>query len=274
MILGIDIGGTTINLGLVEGTEIVKKKCVPSFRKGASQEETLIYLYSKISEIINPDVERIGVGVPTLVDSAKGIVYNAANIPSWDVVPLKEKLEFRYHLPAAINNDANCFVLGAAAKLPKKYSMVVGITLGTGTGVGIVADGNLLVGANCGAGEMGSIAYGGDIYETYCSKKFFTDRGTTPLDAFTAAEAGDAAALGLFREFGAHLGKFLAAVLYAYDPDCVIIGGGLSQSSKYFKEPMMLSLKENYMYPKLLEKLEVPVMPDADIPLLGASLLK
>lgn len=273
MILGIDIGGTTINLGLVEDGRIIKKISVPSFDKDADKRDTLLYLYSRIIGIINPEVCRIGVGVPTLVDSKRGIVYNAANIPSWDVVPLKEELEQRFHLPAAINNDANCFVLGAASKLGKKPSMVVGITLGTGTGVGILVDGKLLVGANCGAGELGSLPYEGDVFESFCSKKFFLDNGWTPLDAFNAAEAGDADAIGLYRSFGIHLGNFLTAVLYAYDPDCVVIGGGISHASKYFYDSMLLSLKETYMYPALLKKLEIQVMSDADISLLGAALL-
>ena len=132
MLLGIDIGGTTINLGLVKDNQIVHKITVPSFAPDATLVETLQHLENAIKQIVTPEVTKIGIGVPTYVDSEKGIVYDAMNIPSWTVVPL--------------NNDANCFVLGAAALLDKPSSVIVGVTLGTGTGMGIIIDGKLFTG--------------------------------------------------------------------------------------------------------------------------------
>ena len=154
MLLGIDIGGTTINLGLVENNKIVRKLCVPSFRQGADLEETLVHLEDAIRQIITPEVTKIGVGVPTLVDAEKGIVYDATNIPSWTVVPLKDRLEKTFKCTVTVNNDANCFVLGAAAMLEKPSSVIVGVTLGTGTGMGIIIDGKIYNGTNCGAGDL------------------------------------------------------------------------------------------------------------------------
>lgn len=93
MLLGIDIGGTTINLGLVKDNQIVHIITVPSFAPDATLEETLQHLENAIKQIVTPEVTKIGIGVPTYVDSEKGIVYDAMNIPSWTVVPLKERLE-------------------------------------------------------------------------------------------------------------------------------------------------------------------------------------
>ena len=128
MLLGIDIGGTTINLGLVKDNQIVHKITVPSFAPDATLEETLQHLENAIKQIISPEVTKIGIGVPTYVDSEKGIVYDAMNIPSWTVVPLKERLEKTFNIPIAVNNDANCFVLGAAALLDKPSSVIVGVS--------------------------------------------------------------------------------------------------------------------------------------------------
>lgn len=273
MLLGIDIGGTTISLGLVDRFKIVKKVCVPSFDRNASLEETIDYLISKIEEVITPDVDSIGVGVPTLVDSIDGVVFDAANIPSWKEVPLKKILEDRFGRRVIVNNDANCYALGAASMLEEKYPVVVGITLGTGIGVGVVNDGKLLCGTNCGVGEIGSIPYMGKDYESFCSSKFFADKGCTGGDAAKAVAAGDKEALALFEEFGRHLGAFLAVVMFAYDPGCIIIGGGLSRSFDLFSGSMMAALREAYPYSRSLDRLKVVPMHQDDNALLGASLL-
>lgn len=276
MLLGIDIGGTTISLGLVEGTEIVKLNRVPSFQKDASLQETMDYLIGRIEELITPEVTSIGIGVPTLVDVDNGIVYNATNIKSWTEVPIKSILEERFKIPVNVNNDANCFVLGAAARLNAAKGpndVVAGVTLGTGTGLGVMVGGKLFCGADCGAGEICSIPYNGQNYESFCSKQFFINRGTTPRDASDAAAAGDSKALALFEEFGRHMGEVLSVVLYAYAPVCIVLGGGVSNTFKHFKDSMERTLRERYPYSRVLDRLQIHVMPSEDTALLGASLL-
>ncbi len=273
MLLGIDIGGTTISLGLVEGYGIVKQNRVPSFEKDATLEETIGYLCGQIEAIITPEVTHIGVGVPTLVDVKKGIVYDAANIKSWKKVPLKDILEDRFKVPVSVNNDANCFVLGAASKVDGDHEVIVGVTLGTGTGIGIVAGGKLVCGDNCGAGEIGSVPYNGSIFEAFCSKQFFTGRGLNPRDVAKAAEAGDPAALALYDEFGTHLGELLSLVMYSYDPGCVVFGGGIANSYELFRKSMETALRNRYPYKHALDRLVFKAMPQDDVALLGASLL-
>ena len=273
MLLGIDIGGTTISLGLVEGNEIIDKVRVPSFPENATLDETLDYLSGRISEVITPAVTRIGIGVPTLVDVQRGIVYDALNIPSWKEVHLKEVLEARFGLPVSVNNDANCYALGAAARLGMKYPSLVCITLGTGTGVGIVIDGKLFCGANCGAGEICSLPYNGSILEAFCSKQFFENKGLNSRAASRAAEEGDPRAMALFDEFGRHMGTLLSVVMYAYDPACIVIGGGVANAHALFRTAMERTLAEKYQYAHALERLRIEFMPDDDLPVLGASLL-
>jgi len=273
MLLGIDIGGTTISLGLVEKNKLVRKICVPSFAKDASLQETLDYLSDRIGEIIVPEVSSIGIGVPTLVDYEKGIVYNAANIKSWKEVHLKEYLQERFGVRVEVNNDANCYVLGAATVIDPGCHVVVGVTLGTGTGIGIMSDGKLVAGDNCGAGELCSLPYNGKDYESFCSRQFFDARGWDVRKAADAAKNGSAEAQRLFDEFGMHLGKLLGIIMYAYDPGCIVLGGGVANTEPLFRDSMMKSLGESYAYPHALRRLEIHSMPQEDLSLLGASQL-
>lgn len=273
MLLGIDIGGTTINFGLVENSGVVGKKCVPSFSKGDSLTQTLDYLVSSIDDIITPDVKSIGVGVPTIVDPVYGIVYDAANIPSWTEVRLKNFLEKKYGIPVQVNNDANCFALGADSKVGNNYRVLVGVTLGTGTGVGVVSGGKLFSGSYCAAGEISTLPYLDSTYEDYCSKKFFINKGLDCKETADAAFSGDVRSVSVFKEFGTHIGAFLSVVMYAYDPGCIVLGGGISNSFSLFRDSMMESLRSRYCYARPLNNLEITAMPQEEIALLGASLL-
>ena len=172
--IGIDIGGTNLSLGLVENGKIIQEIHTPSFRPEMTLDETLDYLAAQIEKVFRAGTEKIGIGVPSVVDVKQGIVYDTQNIPSWTVVPLKERLEKRFGVPVAVNNDANCFAMGVYGTYPadaKPESLVV-VTLGTGVGMGIVLDGELFCGANCGAGELGCLPYKDGILEDYCGKKF------------------------------------------------------------------------------------------------------
>lgn len=272
MTLGIDIGGTTIHFGLVEGAEVVKKVSTASFAKNATLQETLDYLGDHIASVLVPGVEKIGIGVPSVTDPVKGIVYNAANIPSWKEVHLKEILEKRFGIPVFVNNDANCYALGAASRV--KGATVLGVTLGTGTGVGIVIDGHLFSGPHCGAGELGAVSYNGLDYESFCSKKYFTGKGVTDIRAVSKeAQNGQEEAVELFREFGRHLGEFLAVLMYAYDADNIVFGGGIANTFPLFRDSLWETLKSRFPYENILNDLAIHVMPEEELALVGAASL-
>ena len=178
-----------------------------------------------------------------------------------------------FGIPVSVNNDSNCFALGAAAKLGAKEKVVVGITLGTGLGVGVIVDGKLMDGSHCGVGEIGALPYNGHDYEEFCSKKFFTARKIGGKEICEQADNGDENALAVFDEFGRHLGEFLAVVMYAYDADRIVFGGGVANSFRHFKCSMEKTLAMRYPYVKALETLKIEVLPQGDIPVLGASQL-
>ena len=273
--IGIDIGGTNLCLGLVEGGQVSNMFSTPSFSPEDTLEQTLEYLSRQIDRIFHSGVSKIGIGVPSVVDPKLGIVYDTQNIPSWKEVHLKEYLEERFKVPVAVNNDANCFAMGVYGTYPAdaKPETLVVATLGTGVGIGIVDGGRLFCGANCGAGELCCLPYKDSILEDYCSKKFFTGTGWDSKQAAKAAREGNSDALLLFDEFGRHLGALVCAVLYAYDPSHVTLAGGVANNYPFFCQSMEDYLWSNFPYRKTLEKLKIDICTDNNIPVIGASLI-
>ena len=275
MTLGIDLGGTNLCLGLVE-TGIVKERIsVPSFEPSATLDETLEYLAEQIAKVLTPQITKIGIGVPTVVDVHRGIVYEAANIPSWTEVHLKEFLEGRFGLPVSVNNDANCYAMGAYGKYPEdaKPESLVAMTLGTGLGIGIVDNGRLICGVNCGAGELGYLGYNGGCLEEFCSKQFFAKYNADSYELSLAAQAGDPEALKIFKEFGRHLGYAVSIVMFAYDPSHVVFGGGIANALPLIKDSIMEYLRENFPLSKSVDRLVIDAQTSIDTPILGASLI-
>ncbi|MBQ1754255.1 MAG: ROK family protein [Bacteroidales bacterium] len=270
------MGGTNIVFGLFgEDGQLVRTSSVRSFARDASLESTLQSLQDRIGEFLTPEVTSIGIGVPSALDRETGVVYNAVNIPSWQNVPLKQILEAHFHVPVRLNNDANCFALGAyrhfAAEKPQSF---VGVTLGTGVGLGIVIDGELYNGHNTGAGEIGCIRYLDADLETYCSTPFFARKGTNCKTAAEAAAQGDPQALALFREVGGHIGNLVATILYAYDPEMLVLGGGISRAFPYFKDSMEACLEQVFIYPETLKRLKIRQLDNDEIALIGAAYLQ
>lgn len=275
MTLGIDLGGTNLCLGLVENGIVKERISVPSFEPSATLDETLEYLAEQIAKVLTPQITKIGIGVPTVVDVHRGIVYEAANIPSWTEVHLKDFLEARFGLPVSVNNDANCYAMGAYGKYPEdaKPESLVAMTLGTGLGIGIVDNGRLICGVNCGAGELGYLGYNGGCLEEFCSKQFFAKYNADSYELSLAAQAGDPEALQLFKEFGRHLGYAVSIVMFAYDPSHVVFGGGIANALPLFKDSIREYLRENFPLSKSVDRLVIDAQTSIDTPILGASLI-
>src|SRR5665213_2424049 len=172
-IIGIDLGGTHVRAGVVyEG--VLKDISSSRIPASGTVDEVLQVIFNLVDPLVNEKIKSIGIGVPSVVDIEKGIVYDVQNIPSWKEVALQEIMENRYHIPALINNDANCFALGEKyfGKGKHTHSMI-GLTVGTGMGAGIIINDKLYAGVNCGAGEFGNVEYLDQCYEYYASGQFF-----------------------------------------------------------------------------------------------------
>lgn len=272
-IIGVDLGGTNIRAGKVAEQTIIQTTKTPTPSSGTEQ-EVLEKLFSVIDGCFDENTKSIGVGVPSVVDVEKGIVYDVINIPSWKVVPLKEILETRYKIPVYINNDANCFALGEKYfGKAKSYRSIVGLTIGTGMGSGLIFNGKLYEGINCGAGEVGNISYLNSNYEHYCSGQFFTEEKSVSAEvAFNLAEKGDKDSLQMFAEYGFHMGQAIKSILYAYDPEIIILGGSLTKSYQYFKSAMFEAIQD-FAYRNVLTNLKIEVSELEHSAIYGAAAL-
>jgi len=272
-IIGIDLGGTNARAGLVRNQQLEEVTSIPINPDG-SAEEVLDQLCGLIDRTMPRDVDGVGIGVPSVVDIETGIVYDVQNIPSWQEVPLKSILEARYSIPVLVNNDANCFAVGEKHfGKGVGYQSVIGLIVGTGFAGGIIVDGKLYPGSNCGAGEFGMIPYLESIYEHYCCGQFFTRHvGQTGAELFQRAVEGEREAVKIFAEFGHHLGNGVKAILYAYDPEIIILGGSVRKAFRFFKEAMWESIR-SFVYSNSVKSLKIEVSELEHVAILGAAAL-
>ena len=266
---GVDIGGTTVKLGLfTTDGEIVDKWEIKT--RTENQGEAVLpdiaeALKEKLEEkkIGRDEVEGIGVGVPAPVN-AEGVVQNTANL-GWGYKEVKREMEELSGMRAEIGNDANVAALGemwlGAGKGRKNIVMV---TLGTGVGGGIIIDGKPLVGAHGAGGEIGHLCVNYEETDhcgcgnTGCLEQYASATGITRLanirlakdDAksvlreqevsaktvFDAVKAGDAVAKEIAEEFGKYLGHAMANLAAVVDPSAIVIGGGVSKAGEVLIE--------------------------------------
>jgi len=272
-IIGVDLGGTNVRAAVVRDQRLGDVSAVQVNPRG-SAEEVLDQICGLIDRTRSGEIDGIGIGVPSVVDLETGIVYDVQNIPSWREVPLKAILEERYRVPVLVNNDANCFALGErhfGAGIGCRS--LVGLILGTGFAGGIVIDGRLYPGKDCGAGEFGMIPYLDSIYEYYCSGQFFTRQmGQTGAEVFRRAVAGDGPAVRAFAEFGHHLGEAVKTILYAYDPEAIILGGSVRKAFRFFQDAMWEAIR-SFAYANSVKHLTIAVSELEHVAILGAAAL-
>ncbi|MCD6660859.1 MAG: ROK family protein [Lentimicrobium sp.] len=271
--LGFDIGGTNLRVGVVEEGKFLNILHEP-IENQFDEQGTIDQVIKLISRAMSPGVATIGVGVPSVVDLKKGIVYDTVNIPSWKEVPLKEILESKFDVPVLINNDANCFVLG------EKYfgsgqdvSNLTGLILGTGVGAGLIMNNKLVPGHNCGAGEFGMVSYLGHDYEYYCGGGNFRSLyGRDAAEAFLLASDKQPEALKIWNSYGNHLAELIKLVLYTADPESIVLGGSISKAFPFFKDSMLQSL-QTFAFKNSLANLNIHVSELEYAGVLGAAYL-
>lgn len=272
-LIGVDLGGTNMRVGLIYDGKIIDLK-TRKVNKDGTADDILNDLIAMIESLIGERTIGIGIGVPSIVDVDKGIVYDVANIPQWKEVHLKSKLEERFNIPVNVNNDANCFAAGEKFfGKAQPYHSFIGLIVGTGLGAGVVIKDHLYEGNNCGAGEFGCIAYLDKNYEYYCSGQFFSNiYNSSAYDMAQRCQNGDKEALKIYHEFGNHLGKAIQTILYAYDPEYIVLGGSVSNSFQFFREGMYESMK-TFLFEKTLRGLKIEVSEIENIAIYGAASL-
>ena len=272
--IGIDLGGTNIRGGLVTEDNL-QRILSKNINAQGSVLEVLEELYQLIDQIITPHVTSIGIGVPGLVDIEYGIVYDVVHIPSWKEVPLKEMMQKRYGLPVFINNDANCFALGEYYfGQGKQVNSMIGLTIGTGLGSGLIINKKLYNGKNGGAGEFGMIDYLDKCYEYYAGGQFFKNVHNISGElVFEDAKKGNLKALKMYEEMGTHLGNFIKILLYSLDIDLIILGGSVRHAMPFFSKCMWQQI-ETFAFKKSLTHLKIIVSNLENAGVIGATYLQ
>ena len=272
-IIGVDIGGTKIRAARIYDGSIADSESI-AVKSNGTQEEVLEQLFHCIEAVLDQSIDNIGIGVPSIVDTHTGVVYDVQNIPSWKELQLKRTIEERFGITTHLNNDVNCAAVGekyfGSAKNIDDFIM---LNIGTGMAAGIFLNSLLVEGNNCGAGEFGMIKYLDHNYEYYCSGQFFMNEfNLSGNQVFDGAKLGESTMLEIFREYGCHLGNAICTMMYALDPGLIILCGSVSAGFPYFRKSLY-DVLSTYAYPSAMDNLEIKVSDNVDIAVLGAASL-
>jgi glucokinase len=298
MIVGVDLGGTTTKLAFLNlDGEILTKWEIPTdnSNQGLNITDNIVKaIDEKTAElgILKENLLGIGMGVPGPVNYKTGVILNVVNLGWQDNYPLKDRLEAATSLPVMLENDANCAALGemwnGAGKGAKD---LVCVTLGTGVGGGVIANGNIVQGINGAAGEIGhitAIPFGGapcNCGKTGCLETIASATGIVRLaneelakgadsgdltkimsqfgkitakDIFDAARNSDETAAKIVDQVTFHLGFVLAGIANTLNPEKIVLGGGVSKAGAVLLD----SVKEHfskYAFSSVKESTEITI---------------
>ena len=279
---GIDIGGTAVKLGIVDETGKVLCKGEQSVNFDGYQTPVLDTVRKAAKEFLTAqaipveNLSGIGVSATGQIDSRKGIVAGTCgNFPNYIGSPIKAALEQDFGLPVTVANDANCMTLGEVwVGGAQGYTDVIGVTLGTGVGGGILTGGRLLEGARGLGGELGHYrthALDGVLctcgasgcWERYAATTALV-RAAQPRNhkwrdgraIFESAHAGDPIILALLEDWTDEIVQGLAGLVHIFNPQIILIGGGVSAQQELLIEPIARKVRASIM-PAFAEGLEI-----------------
>ncbi|MCU0639154.1 MAG: ROK family protein [Candidatus Krumholzibacteria bacterium] len=301
-ILGVDIGGTNVKLGIVtEKGGIIEHGLLPTPAGGPEAAAAKVAEWYGGRRKHHGDARAAGIACAGLIDGVRGFLYTSPNLPGWDNAPLGEIFGRRLGIPVAVDNDVNCAVWGeyvmGAGRGTRHF---VAVTLGTGVGGGIVIDGRLYHGAQGLAGEIGhhviieggppcscggrgclealigSASIAARAVETAArtpGSRLALGAGLTVREIHEAALLGDAAAVETLAETGRLLGIGLANVVHILNPEAIAVGGGVAGAGDFILEPARKSMKEHLIGDILSAVRIVPAELGNMASFLGASML-
>ncbi|GJG85454.1 glucokinase [Gemmatimonadetes bacterium T265] len=317
-VVGVDLGGTNISVGAVEaasGRAVAVHTGLTRADLGAAAVvdrivgmiETTLVGAMAAEGVPRAAFAGVGVGSPGALDRARGVVVVAHNL-GWHDLPLRALIAERVGLPAALDNDANCATLGewwtGAARGARH---VVGITLGTGIGGGLILDGRLFHGASDVAGEVGHTTietagrrctcgnYG--CLEAYASGPNIALRAREALEVqdeaaapsilpdlaggdparitaatvYDASDRGDALAREVVRDTARFLGAGVANLLNVYNPDVVVLAGGVARAGEALFGPLRAEVRRRAFRPAVEAARIVPGALDGTAGVVGAA---
>jgi glucokinase len=287
-LIGIDVGGTKISVASLSEAGLDGPRIMPTASAGG--QALIDEIVQAVESVRSFDTVAVGVGVPSVVEFATGRVKSTVNIEFADV-PLRTVLQERLGLPVFVDNDANCAALAEAHEDGRLVSQdLVMITVGTGVGGGTVLGGRLYRGATGGAGEFGHTLIGLDLEHGAPAGGSFPQAGSLEAlasgraldnlgdglrgaEVVAAAQQGDDHACALIRLLGERLGIGIANAINVFDPELVVIGGGVATAGELLLRPAR-QIARRFVLPGVGERTEIRLArhgPNAGV--LGAALL-
>jgi glucokinase len=243
--IGVDIGGTTIVAARFSASDMIEMSEVPTGSQ-RSAEEIMESLFVAIDHVLTDEVVAIGIGMPGFMDTESGVILLINNIPAFRGFSVKKAVEKRFKLPVYQNNDANCFALGEAyfgAGMP--FQNMVGITMGTGLGSGVIINRQIHSGMAGGAGEIGCVPIQGGIGDDFCSNALFVNTyHKDGIDLYKEAKAGNLESRKAFEHLARNLGEVLRLTMYILAPEAFVIGGSVAKSWEFLEKPLKEEIKK------------------------------
>jgi glucokinase len=278
--LGLDLGGTNTKSVVLEAAEgdyrVVASSTAPTHadRGPSAVVERLVELGRRATKE-HGEVERVGLGIPGLFDRVDGVAVLLPNLPGpWAGVPLRASLTEGIGAPATLVNDARAFTLAEGRMgAGRRCSTLIGMTLGTGVGGGLLIDGRLHLGAWGRAGEIGHQTVVPDGPLCGCGNRGCVEAVAkagelarlggrpTAKDVYAGVRDGDARCRAAVETVAAYLGIGLANLVTVFGPECIVVGGGIVAAGDLVLDPIRAAIRER-----------VTLVPADEINVVAASL--
>ena len=304
--IGIDVGGTKVLTALADENGLILNKAQKPTEADKGEETIISNIKDSIDRVINnspitkEEVKRIGIGSPGPLDLEKGLIIENSNL-SWTNVPIVKILEEMTGIPVTLENDANAAALGEKHfGAGREADNIVYLTISTGIGGGIIIDKKIYHGGKGNAGEVGHMTLIPDSnYQCGCGNygcfeavasgtaiarrgkevlqkeeesliKDYSNNDVEQIDAplvAAAARAGDKQAIEIFKLTGRLLGIGISNVVNLFDPEIIVLGGGVMHAKDLFIDELRASLQERALEANLkdLEVKEVGLGKDTGV---------
>ncbi|RJP29048.1 MAG: ROK family protein [Candidatus Omnitrophota bacterium] len=296
-IIAFDVGGTNLKSALLDSANNIIDSSSTSTSDFKSKDSLIHAIVNQASgiksrnKLNNQRILGVGVGLPGPVDFKNGVVYSLTNIPGWRDVPLKKLLRKKLGLDVFVDNDAKLMAMAEFhAGAAKGANTAVCITLGTGVGGGLIIDGRLHRGFNNAAGELGHMplneagakcncgSYA--CLETYIGNKVIMGKAKNAFGRQVSLEelsrmskADNGIAKKIWRDSGRQLGIVLSGIVNLLNPDCIVIGGGVSNAGKVLFDEVRRTVKDRAMVVQARHVKVIKAMLGNDAGLIGAGIL-
>jgi glucokinase len=303
MIIGVDLGGTRIRAACLDDrlNILVRDETLTLGEEGPDRViERMIELIRKVWPESEP-VLGIGVSSPGPLDPVTGVVLAPPNLPGWYHIPLAQRLREAFNVPTYVGNDANVAVLAEVARgAAKGCKHAIYVTLSTGIGGGVLIDGRLLLGHGGFAAEIGHMVMiingkelrfeqeaAGPALAKHAQERIQQGASSVMSEMVNgdlsridskivglAGQQGDPLAVEIVQRAGRVIGLGLTSLLHLFNPEIIVIGGGVSKIGSLLFDPMRAAIRESVIYEGYINRLRIEMAAlGEDVSIIGAAAL-